>query len=242
VKAFAKASGYKDSAVAIAAYTVTPTPVVANGRQVEVDAGKLTSITVTGSGPPGVGLNYILISKPRMGQCTDFNGATLNYKADASVSGVDSFTFKAKAGEVESAPATVTIAITNRFEFFIGMAKKLKIDDPEQASQSIKAALAINPNDAEAIGLKTEIQHLQQLDSQVQDLMKQFGVPGKGKAITPEKSNKAELSVPAKADQALNYEKIYDYFKAQYSKSGWWNPESERDQDLHALQSKINKL
>lgn len=69
---------------------------------------------LSGSDPDGDTITYVLVSQPASGTVTLTDAATgsFTYTPRADLSGSDSFTFKVRDGELESAPATVALTIT----------------------------------------------------------------------------------------------------------------------------------
>jgi photosystem II stability/assembly factor-like uncharacterized protein len=98
-----------------ATITINITPVndapVANAQTVTTNEDTAKQITLTGSDPDNNTLSFIIVTQPTNGALTG-TGASLNYTPTANFNGADSFTFKVNDGQVDSAPATVSITVT----------------------------------------------------------------------------------------------------------------------------------
>lgn len=97
---------------AAVAITISPVndPPVAMVQTVAAVAGLPLAIIVTGTDPDGDTLTYSVVSGPTRGTLAG-SAPNLTYTAPADFSGPDTFAFKASDGRVDSAPATVTIAV-----------------------------------------------------------------------------------------------------------------------------------
>ncbi|RKG88411.1 cadherin-like domain-containing protein [Corallococcus terminator] len=69
-------------------------------------------LTLQGMDPEGQGLSYVIVSPPLHGKLSG-SGSTPTYQPATHYSGPDSFTFRVSDGEWSSAPATVSIQVTN---------------------------------------------------------------------------------------------------------------------------------
>ena len=83
----------------------------ANAQSVSTTEDTAVSITLTDSDQDADALTYVLLSNPAHGTLTG-TAPNLVYLPAASYSGPDSFTFKVSDGDLESAPATVSITVT----------------------------------------------------------------------------------------------------------------------------------
>jgi uncharacterized protein (TIGR03437 family) len=108
VMATDSAGGSSSVAVTVVVYAA-PT---AQAQTVMTSAGTPVNITLGGSDAGNASLTYLIVTQPAHGS---LSGAapTVTYTPVAGYTGGDSFTFKVSNGAVESAPATVTITITN---------------------------------------------------------------------------------------------------------------------------------
>jgi hypothetical protein len=98
--------------VAVTAGSTTNDPPVADDQTVEVQKSVATAITLTASDPDGDPLTYTVVSDPLHGLLTG-TAPNLTYTPDTDYVGVDSFTFKANDGKIDSDTATVTINVFN---------------------------------------------------------------------------------------------------------------------------------
>jgi hypothetical protein len=100
--------GYLQSAPATVSITITPVndaPVV-DSKSVSVNEDGSVAIALTGSDADGDNLTFAVVDPPQHGQ---FAGGV--YTPVANYNGPDSFTYKANDGQLDSAPATVSITI-----------------------------------------------------------------------------------------------------------------------------------
>ncbi len=105
------ASNYAFTAFVNGALTVRNTPPSANPQSITVAENASANLTLTGSDPEGASLRFTVKTPPSHG---DLGGTAPNftYLPRVGYSGADSFTFTSFDGELESAPATVTITVT----------------------------------------------------------------------------------------------------------------------------------
>ena len=104
--------GQVDSAVATVSITVTPvndTP-IAQGQSVTTLEDTPKAITLTGSDADGDALSFTVVTGPAHGTLTG-TVPNLTYSPAANYNGADSFTFQASDGQVDSAPAMVSITV-----------------------------------------------------------------------------------------------------------------------------------
>ncbi|VGO13019.1 hypothetical protein PDESU_01573 [Pontiella desulfatans] len=94
--------------------TITITNYLPTADPVDVTTAQNTDadLTLSGSDPEGSNLTYTVVTQPANGTLTT-NGAlpNLTYHPDADFSGQDSFTYTVNDGDLDSAPATVTITV-----------------------------------------------------------------------------------------------------------------------------------
>jgi len=94
-------------ALNIAAVNDAPT---ANNQNVSTNEDTAVNLTLTGSDPDGDSLTYTVTQQPSNGTLTG-TAPNLTYTPNADFNGTDSFTFTANDGNVNAAPATVTITV-----------------------------------------------------------------------------------------------------------------------------------
>ncbi len=104
--------GQLDSAPAIVAIAITPVndPPVANSQSVNTLEDKPVAVTLTGSDVEGSPLTFTVLTPPAFGTLSG-TPPNLTYTPNADANGPDSFTFKVNDGELDSAPATVSVNI-----------------------------------------------------------------------------------------------------------------------------------
>jgi uncharacterized protein (TIGR03437 family) len=89
--------------------TVYPLP-TAEAQALQTQVGTALPITLTGSDATGLPLTFAIVTQPTKGS---LSGTPPSISYNPQVGGSDSFTFKVSNGIVDSAPATVTITVTN---------------------------------------------------------------------------------------------------------------------------------
>ncbi|HUL53425.1 MAG TPA: Ig-like domain-containing protein, partial [Opitutaceae bacterium] len=112
--AFAASDGALQSPPATVAIAVTPVndAPTANAQHLAVNEGETLPIVLTGADVDGDSLSFAVLTAPAHGV---LSGAApnLSYRPEANFGGTDGFTFRVGDGTAESAPATVTIQVTN---------------------------------------------------------------------------------------------------------------------------------
>ncbi len=105
--------GMVDSAVVVVDITVTEynEAPVAEAQLVTTAEDTAVGITLTGSDPDDDSLTYSVDSGPAHGTLSG-TAPGLSYTPDADWNGADSFTFKVNDGQLDSAPAVVSITVT----------------------------------------------------------------------------------------------------------------------------------
>jgi hypothetical protein len=111
---FKSNDGQVDSNEADVTIMVTPVndPPVANGQAVSTSEDVPVAITLTASDIDGDSLIYNVVAAPTHGTLSG-TGANLSYTPGQDYSGADSFSFIVNDGQVNSAPATVTITVAS---------------------------------------------------------------------------------------------------------------------------------
>ncbi|WP_372806016.1 Ig-like domain-containing protein [Pontiella sp.] len=107
--------GLDESALATVSISVSNELPVATAQSLAVSPGSTLAITLSGSDTDGPSnLTYAVLSNPVHGMlATNVALPDLTYTADAGYEGLDSFTFLVNDGLADSAPATITISVTN---------------------------------------------------------------------------------------------------------------------------------
>ena len=105
--------GKANSNVATVTITVSPVndPPVADAQSVTTAEDSAKAITLTGTDVDGDSPSYSIVTSPAHGTLTGTPPA-VTYAPAGNYSGSDSFTFKVNDGNLDSAPATVSITIT----------------------------------------------------------------------------------------------------------------------------------
>jgi len=91
-------------------------PPVADDQNVEADAGVAMDIELTASDEDGDTLTYTVVDPPLHGTLTG-EAPNVTYTSECTYFGLDSFTFKANDGTVESNMAAVSITVKKAFAF-----------------------------------------------------------------------------------------------------------------------------
>jgi len=108
---FIASDGRAQSAVGTINITVTPVndAPVANAQTLNINSVQPVDITLTGSDPEGSQLGFSVVTQPTLGT---LSGTPPNLTYTASQSGSDSFQYVVNDGVLDSAPATVSLAVT----------------------------------------------------------------------------------------------------------------------------------
>ncbi|MBZ5640299.1 MAG: S8 family serine peptidase [Acidobacteriia bacterium] len=99
-----------DSPRTVAVYLHVNGALVADAQTVGTLEDRPFAVTLTGSGPGGETLTFNVVTPPAKGVLSGV-APSLTYTPNADANGSDRFTFKVSDGQLESAPATVTVAI-----------------------------------------------------------------------------------------------------------------------------------
>jgi hypothetical protein len=95
-------------------FTITVQPVndapTAISQSVEVDENSVVTITMVGTDVDGDALQFDVVTPPTHGTLTGA-GPDRQYRPNAGYSGPDSFTYKARDGQLDSDPATVSVSV-----------------------------------------------------------------------------------------------------------------------------------
>ncbi|MFC5450589.1 Ig-like domain-containing protein [Paenibacillus aestuarii] len=111
---FTAADGKATSAPAVVSITVTQgnrAPVAAS-QSVDTGVNQSKLITLAGTDADGDNLTYAIGTGPAHGTLSAVNGANVTYTPEEDYAGPDSFTFTAGDGKATSAPAVVSITVT----------------------------------------------------------------------------------------------------------------------------------
>ena len=110
---YTASDGLLTSSPATVSITVTPVndPPTAQAKSVSTPEDTAVNVVLSGSDVDGDGLTFAIESGPAHGSLSG-TGATRTYTPDANYNGPDSFTYRVNDGTVDSAVATVSIAVT----------------------------------------------------------------------------------------------------------------------------------
>ena len=105
-------NGTSDPATVTITVTAVNSPPQANGASINVAGNETFSGQLHGSDPEGDTLTFSRVSTPSKGSVTVNSSGSFTYTPNSNQDGTDSFTFKVNDGQLDSSPATVSIAIT----------------------------------------------------------------------------------------------------------------------------------
>ncbi len=93
---------------------VTNAPPIANPQSIVTAENTPVLITLTGTDPNNLPFVYAIVAGPANGALSglDANTGSVTYQPGTNYSGADSFTFRVSDGQLDSAPATVSITVT----------------------------------------------------------------------------------------------------------------------------------
>ncbi|HTY87092.1 MAG TPA: M36 family metallopeptidase [Candidatus Acidoferrum sp.] len=99
-------------------------PPVANNQTITLAENTFTNITLTGCDPQGLALTFSVLTQPAHGSlCGTPPGVA--YRPGTNYFGLDAFTFKASNGLTDSAPATISLAVTQVYYLPVAYAQSL---------------------------------------------------------------------------------------------------------------------
>lgn len=105
-------NGTSDPATVTITVSAVNSPPQANSLSIDVDGDTTYSGQLHASDPDGDNLTFSRVSAPTKGSVSVNSSGSFTYTPNNNQTGTDSFTFKVNDGELNSEPATVTIAIT----------------------------------------------------------------------------------------------------------------------------------
>lgn len=110
--------GFLDSNIATITISITATnqPPVAYDQSISTPINTPIAIILTATDPENQPLTYHIISPPAHGKLSGLM-PNITYTPSADTSGVDSFTFRANDGSLDSNTATLSIKITSSYRF-----------------------------------------------------------------------------------------------------------------------------
>ncbi|ALD22278.1 hypothetical protein AM218_14985 [Hymenobacter sp. DG25A] len=120
--------------------TLNVTPIndapVAEAQSVTTDEDVAVAIALTGTAIEGDALTYSIVGNPAHGSVSG-SGGTFTYTPHADYNGTDSFTFKAKDGALDSAPAAVSITVTAVNDAPVATAQSVSTDEDMSKSGTL---------------------------------------------------------------------------------------------------------
>jgi gliding motility-associated-like protein len=126
--------GTVDSAPATITINVTPVndAPIANNQTVAVIEDTPKVITLTGSDVENSPLTFTIVTPPTNGVLSGVTGANVTYTPNANYNGPDAFTFKVNDGNLDSAPATVSITVSPVNDVPVAIAQNLTTPEDTQ--------------------------------------------------------------------------------------------------------------
>jgi hypothetical protein len=157
-------NGKKDSAPATVSITISEPPPVAENQAVEVTAGEPKPITLKGNDPKGAKLSYSVVAQPKQGALS-VAPPGLTYTAERTATGSDSFTFKVNNGRKDSAPATVSITISEpppiadnqAVEVTAGEPKRITLNGSDPKGAKLSYQVVQNPKKGRLTGIPPQL-------------------------------------------------------------------------------------
>ncbi len=124
--------GQLDSAPASVTITVAPVndAPVANGQAVATDEDEAVGITLSGMDVEGSALAFTILAGPSHGSLSG-TAPDLVYTPETNYGGPDSFTFKVNDGQLDSAPASVTITVAPMNDAPVATGQAVATDEDE---------------------------------------------------------------------------------------------------------------
>lgn len=128
---------------AIITYTSANTAPVANAKSITLneDASLSSNVVAVDSDVPAQTLTYSIVANPSHGAISGFNSGTgaFTYTPSTNYNGVDSFTFKANDGTVDSNTATVSITVNSVNDIPVATAASYSTDEDTAKSITLAA-------------------------------------------------------------------------------------------------------
>jgi hypothetical protein len=169
-------NGKKDSAPATVSITISEPPPVAENQAVEVTAGEPKPITLKGNDPKGAKLSYSVVAQPKQGALS-VAPPGLTYTAERTATGSDSFTFKVNNGRKDSAPATVSITISEpppiadnqAVEVTAGEPKRITLNGSDPKGAKLSYQVVQNPKQGTLSGTESALTYTANLTASGSD-------------------------------------------------------------------------
>lgn len=130
---FRASDGTATSATATVTIHLTNTAPTATAQSLSTPVHASASITLGGADANADDLTFSVAAQPSKGSLTCSAGGACTYQSATGVSGDDTFTFTSNDGESDSAPATVTVHLTNTKPVAAGQA----VDAPRRVAMAI---------------------------------------------------------------------------------------------------------
>ncbi len=155
---FKVSDGKVDSNVATVAITVNPVndPPVANALMVSTDEDVAVGITLTASDVDGDPLTYAVVAGPSNGT---LNGTapTITYTPSFNFNGMESFTYQASDGTVDSNIATVSITVNPINDSPLAVDDSYKVEE-DNVLDVLPPGVIDNDSDVESSGLTASLE------------------------------------------------------------------------------------
>ncbi|WP_160680944.1 cadherin-like domain-containing protein, partial [Clostridium sp. C8-1-8] len=110
------------------------------GQSLNTDEDKVLSGTVTGADIDGDSLKYYVVTAPTHGTLKLNEDGTFTYTPNKDYNGSDSFSFRSNDGDIDSAPATVSITVNPVNDIPSAFGQSLNTDEDKVLSGTVTGA------------------------------------------------------------------------------------------------------
>jgi len=132
--------GVLDSNIATVSIAVAPINDVptADGQSLEAVEDNALLITLTGEDLEGATLTFDVFTEPQFGTVSG-TGANISYQPNENYAGTDSFTFRVNDGDLDSAPATISINVAPVNDAPVAENQTITVDEDSTIAATLTA-------------------------------------------------------------------------------------------------------